>query len=102
MLEPDGRQVGPNKVGNHGKRRRLEPQGMRDRAIRQVERVDDARPLDANPAWIDILRFFGDAETPDQVCRHHALLVGEVAQIDQQPRRPVRENPVLASCGLTI
>ena len=60
------------------------------------------RTLDAKAARVDFLRFRADAESADHVGRDDALLIGEVAEVNQFPgRRPGKDSP-LSGCGCAL
>jgi hypothetical protein len=67
-------------------RRRLEQQRVRHVTERQIERPGDPCRLDTDAARVDRRRSRSDAEPADHVRRDVALILIEVAEVDQVPR----------------
>ena len=79
-------------IGSRIECRRLEPQRVRQVAERQIERPGDPCPLDTDAVRVDRRRSRSDAEPADHVRRDVALILIEVAEVDQVPRRRLIEN----------
>jgi hypothetical protein len=73
-------------------RRRLEQQRVRHVTERQIERPGDPCRLDTDAARVDRRRSRSDAEPADHVRRDVALILIEVAEVDQVPRPRLIEN----------
>jgi hypothetical protein len=75
---------------------------MRNIGVREVERLDDMRTLNPNPARVDVLGFWSDAQTSDQVGRDDPLLGDEAAEVDQFPGGRFSQDSLFSRCGYDL
>ena len=90
------------KVWYRIERCRLKLQRMRNIGVREVERLDDMRTLNPNPARVDVLGFCVDAQASDQVGRDDPLLGDEAAEVDQFPGGRFSKDSLFSRCGYDL